>query len=50
MGELQHQPGLADLLHPGAGLRNELAGKEQPEVVVPESEQRAPQPAAGYHR
>src|SRR5262249_59078973 len=34
--QLEHEPGLADTLHPGADQRDELAGDEQPEVAVGE--------------
>src|SRR5437899_3453157 len=34
--QLEHEPGLADALHPGADQRDELAGDEQPEVAVGE--------------
>src|SRR5207245_3492012 len=35
-GGVEHEPGLADTLHPGADQRDELAGDEQPEVAVGE--------------
>jgi hypothetical protein len=34
MGQLQNQPGLTDILHPGTDERYALAEPEQPEVSV----------------
>jgi hypothetical protein len=34
MGQLQHQPGLTDDLHPGAGQRDQLAKPEKAEVAM----------------
>ncbi len=34
VGELQHQPALGDVLHPGANVGEEVAGPEEPEVAV----------------
>ena len=34
VGKLQHQPALGDVLHPGADVREEVAGPEEPEVAM----------------
>jgi len=39
-GQLEHEPRLADALHPGADQRDELPAPEQPEVAMPEGAER----------
>jgi hypothetical protein len=41
----QHQPVLRDLLHPGAGRRQDVGGPQQPEVLRRERRSEARQPA-----
>jgi hypothetical protein len=36
MGQLEDEPGLGDLLHPGADQRDQLAGEEEPIVAMVE--------------
>src|SRR6478752_2774883 len=41
IGELQHQPALGDVLHPGADVGEEIAGPEEAEVTMAESASKA---------
>src|SRR5262249_22041798 len=36
VGQLEHEPSLGDVLHPGADVGKEVAGPEEPEVAVAE--------------
>ena len=46
VGELQHQPVLRYPLHPAAGIRDDLAGREEPVVASPEASRRSCCPIA----